>query len=170
MSRYTYISAVGQQNNMACWAACLKWWYKADLSIHPSQNALWNRYKGMRDQLGGMTDSGIATIITENAMKCFTYTNPADFNTTRVASLLETGPIYVAFTEPGPDQKKHVNVIYELIGNGPWAEVKVMEPQAIENGDGTWTGKHQRRSLSDYNTCGTTYVGVNKHRRDQVYS
>lgn len=155
---------------MACWAASLKWWYKADLSITPSQNALWKRYKNLRDNKGGMTESGIEYIMGENAMKSFVYHNPADFNATRVASLLETGPIYVAFTEPGPDQKKHVNVIYELIGDGPWAEVMAMEPQAIDNGDGTWSGRHQRRSLSDYNSVGKTFAGVNKRRREVVYS
>lgn len=163
MSRYRSISPVGQQNDMACWAASLKWWYKAAKSIDPSQDKLWERYKHLRDSQGGMTESGIEHIINENGMKCLTYRNLANLDWYRIRDLVKSfGPIYVAFTEPGPDQKKHVNVIYDVIGDGPWAEVGVMEPQAIDNDDGTFTGEHQQRSLSDYNSVGATFVGVNR--------
>lgn len=160
-SKHRYIKAVGQQNDMACWAACLKWWYRAAMSINPSQDKLWERYKGLREPLGGMSDSGMEHIIGENAMKCLVYRNVSEFDAYRVKNLLALGPIYIAYTGTGK-QLKHVNVIYELIGDGPWAEVRVMEPQAVENGDGTWTGEHQLKSLSDYNMQGTIYAGVSK--------
>lgn len=165
MSRYSSIAAVGQQNDMACWAACLKWWYKAELAINASQNALWERYKGLEGPAGGMTDSGIQHIIGENGMKSLPFLKVSDFNADRVADLLKAGPIYIAYTRTG-EKKKHVNVIYKLVGSGPWASVMVMEPQFSEKADGTFKGMHESRSLSDYNIQGTIYAGVNRKRWD----
>ena len=163
MSKYSHITAVGQQNDMACWAACLKWWYKAELSINASQDKLWERYKSRRDSLGGMTDEGIQHIINENGMKCLPFIKVSDFTADRVADLLNSGPIYVAYSRTG-EQKKHVNVIYKLIGEGPWASVMAMEPQYSEKGDGSFRGKHEKRALSDYNMQGIIYAGVNREK------
>ena len=160
-SKYRYMSAVGQINDMACWAASLKWWYKAVMSITPSQTKLWDRYKGMRDAYGGMPDAAIQHIIGENAMVTVPYTSATSFTAAEVQTLLYFGPIFTAYTESGT-HKKHVNVIYELIGSGEWAEVRAMEPQAEKGSGSAWIGKHQRKSLSDFNMLGTVYAGVSR--------
>ena len=58
MSKYSAIPPVGQINDMACWAACLKWWYKAEMSINASQTALWDLYKGLELPQGDPQDRG----------------------------------------------------------------------------------------------------------------
>ena len=162
-TNYRYISAVGQINDMACWAACLKWWYKAEMSINASQTKLWERYKHLREPLGGMSDSGIEHIINENAMKCLVFQNASDFTHWRANTFLDLGPMYVAYSTTG-SLKRHVNVLYDISGDGPWAEVRAMEPQAVEKGDGTWKGEHQKRSLSDYNMQGTIFAGIKRSK------
>jgi hypothetical protein len=166
-SKYRYISAVGQINDMACWAASLKWWYKAVLSITPSQTKLWDRYKGMRDSFGGMPDHSMQHIINENAMTTIPYSNATWFTAAEVENLLYFGPIFTAYTESGT-WKKHVNVIYELIGSGEYAEVMAMEPQAASGSGGAWIGKHQRKTLSDFNMLGSVYAGVNRKAFQEV--
>ena len=159
---YKQISPVGQINDMACWAACLKWWYKAAMSITPSQTKLWDRYKHMRDELGGMTVAGIEHIVRDNAMVFGSFLNATAFTPEEVSRLLEYGPIYTAYTGTGKHNKRHVNVIYGITSTDPWAEVLVMEPQA-KKGDGkAWKGAHKRRSLSDFNLSESVYVGVKR--------
>lgn len=166
MSKYSNTAAVGQINKMACWAACLKWWYKAEMSISSGQTALWNMYKHLELPQGGMSDSGIQHIISQNAMKSLPFLKAADFTATRVADLLNSGAIFTAYSRTG-DQDKHVNVIYKLVGEGPWASVWVMEPQFSEKGDGSWTGKRELRTLSDYNMQGSVYAGVRRTRWEE---
>jgi hypothetical protein len=160
-SKYRYINAVGQINNMACWAASLKWWYKAAMSIHPSQKKLWDHYKHLRDSFGGMPDPAMKTIIRENAMTLVEYANATNFGITDLQWLLSYGPVYIAFTEAGTN-RRHVNVIYEAWGNDDYAEVRAMEPQARDNGDGTWKGEHQKKPINNYNLSGSIWAGVLK--------
>lgn len=163
MSKYSSTPAVGQINDMACWAACLKWWYKAEMSINASQTALWDLYKGLELPQGGMSDTGIQHIISQNAMKSLPFIKATDFTPYWVSELLKSGAIYTAYSRTG-DQKKHVNVIYKLVGDDEWASVWVMEPQFSSKGDGTWRGKREKRSLSDYNMQGSVYAGVSRSR------
>lgn len=161
-NKYRQISAVGQINDMACWAASMTWWYKAMLSYTPSQTKLWERYKHLRDSLGGMTVAGIEHIIRENGMVFFSYSNATRFTPAEVSRLLAFGPIYTAYTETGRQVKRHVNVIYGITSSDPWAEVLVMEPQAKKGDGNSWKGAHQRRSLSDFNLSESVYVGVDR--------
>ena len=161
-TNYTQISPVGQINSMACWAACLKWWYKAAMSITPSQTKLWDRYKHLRDSLGGMTVTGLEHIVRENAMTFISFPNASSFTPEKVQALLASGPIYTGYTENNKEAKRHVNVIYGITSSEPWAEVLVMEPQAKASGEGWWYGKHQRKSLSDFNMSESVYVGVHR--------
>ena len=164
MSKYSNTAAVGQINDMACWAACLKWWYKAEMSINASQTALWDLYKHLELPQGGMSDTGIQHIISQNAMKSLPFLQATDFTAARVAELLNSGAIYTAYSRTG-DQKKHVNVIYKIVdADSAWASVWVMEPQFSSKGDGTWRGKREKRSLSDYNMQGSVYAGVRRTR------
>ncbi len=158
-TNYNHIAAVGQMNDMACWAASLKWWYKAVLSINASQTKLWDRYKGLRDSLGGMTPTGIRRIISENAMFLVEYQNASGFTIDEAKRLLGCGPIYIAFTESGT-QKRHVNVIYKATGDSTYGEVHAMEPQAKDKGNGKWGGKLMKKPINDFNILGTIHCGV----------
>ena len=161
-NKFTYISPVGQINHMACWAACLKWWYKAVRSITPSQTKLWDRYKHLRDPLGGMTVSGIEHIIRENSMFMVPFADATTFTPQEVDRLLGFGPIYTAYTETGRSAKRHVNVIYGITSTDPWAEVLVMEPQAKKGSGSGWIGRHKKRSLSEFNLSESVYAGVDR--------
>lgn len=161
---YRYVSAVGQINQMACWAASLKWWYRAAMSINPSQQKLYDLYKHLATQQGGMTDAGIRHVISQNGMELLEYDDAAEFTWDRVKGLLEYGPIYTAYTDTSRERKRHVNVIYEIIGDGPWAEVRAMEPQYSPAGEGKYVGKHVKRSLSEYNTFEAVFAGVHRKK------
>lgn len=160
--KYRYVDAVGQMNDMACWAACLKWWYRAQKGINASQVKLWDRYKHLRDGLGGMTVAGIEHIIRENGMFLTSYRDATGFTPGEVSRLLAFGPIYTAYTETGREAKRHVNVIYGITSTDPWAEVLVMEPQAKKGSGDAWKGVHKKRSLSEFNLSESVYVGVDR--------
>lgn len=161
-SKYRYIGAVGQINDMACWAASLKWWYKAVMSINASQTKLWDFYKHLREPQGGMPDNAIKQIIRENAMTLIEFTNANALGSAELSWLLGYGPVYIAYTESGT-RKRHVNVIYEMTGDdSSYCEVRAMEPQASDKGDGTWKGLHQRKPINDFNMMGSIWAGVSK--------
>jgi Papain-like cysteine protease AvrRpt2 len=155
---YLHIPAIGQLDSMACWAACLKWYYKATRSITKSQKNLIGKYNYLTDEYGGMQPAEIEQIIVDNNMYIEVLDNARDFNASVVAQRLTYSPLYVAYTETST-QKKHVNVIYKLIGTGSNARVSVMEPQAVENSDLTWRGAHQVKFLSDFNQFGSVHFG-----------
>ncbi len=158
-SKYRNISSVGQINDMACWAASLKWWYKAAMSITPSQTKLWDRYKHLREPLGGMTDSGIKHIIRENAMMLVEYPDAKNFSVADAQWLVGYGPVFIAYTI-GYNNKRHVNVIYEATGNSDYAEVRAMEPQAESIGGGAWRGAHMKKPINEFNAAGSIWAGV----------
>jgi len=161
MGKYRNIPAVKQINDMACWAASLKWWYKAAMSINASQTALWNRYKSRATQQGGMPDADMKSIIRENGMHLHEFQTASSFTYDKVRDLLMCGPILIAFTEFG-SSKRHVNVIYEVSGDSTWADVRAMEPQFRAVSNGPWTGKHISRGLTDYNSLGSVWAGVHR--------
>ncbi|MBL8181821.1 MAG: hypothetical protein JNL64_09465 [Blastocatellia bacterium] len=165
MSKYRNIPAVRQINDMACWAASLKWWYKAAYSINASQTKLWDRYKHRATQQGGMPDADMKFIIRENGMFLHEFPTASSFTFDKVRDLLMCGPIYIAFTELGTN-KRHVNVIYEVSGDSSWADVRAMEPQYRPHTGADWKGKHISRGLADYNTVGSIWAGVH---RDNYY-
>lgn len=155
---YLHIPAVGQLDAMACWAACLKWWYKAAKSITKSQTKLIDKYNYLTDEYGAMQPSEIEQIIVDNNMYIEVHDNARDFTPEVVKQRLSYGPLYVAFTETS-SHGRHVNVIYGISGTGSSARVSVMEPQARENPDLTWKGEHQIKFLSEFNTYGSVFYG-----------
>lgn len=159
-TRYLAIPAEGQLDDMACWAACLKWWLKAVKSINKTQRKIIDKYNYLTDPWGAMNDSSIEFIIVDNKMYPEVFTRATEFTAEVVRQRLNYGPLYVAYTET-PTRKKHVNVIYDIQGSGGSARVKVMEPQVNTNSDWTFTGAHQLKSLSDFNRRGSVYVGYN---------
>ena len=161
MSKYRHIPAVKQMNDMACWAASLKWWYKASMSINASQTALWDRYKAKATQQGGMPDADMKFIIRENGMHLHEFPTASSFNYETVRDLLMCGPVYTAFTETATN-KRHVNVIYEIVGDSSWADIRVMESQHRQVSGGDWSGKHLSRGLADINSSGSVWAGVNR--------
>lgn len=162
-SKYRNLDAIGQINDMACWAASLTWWYQAAMSIFPSQQKLWDHYQHLREPLGGMPDSGVKQIIRENAMMLIEYPTSSGMGIDELKWMLGYGPVYLAYTESS-SHKRHVNVIYEAKGDENYAEVRAMEPQAHDKGNGTWRGAHQKKPLSDFNMLGSIWAGVSKKR------
>jgi len=173
MSKYRNFSAVGQINDMACWAASLKWWYKTTMSINASQTTLYNLYKNLATDNGGMTDEGMRHIIRQNGMELCGFYSATNFTWESVKALLKCGPIYTAYTESQAELngtlKKHVNVIYEISGDGPWADVRVMEPQAGDAGGGTFNGVHVTKSLNSMNIQGSIWAGVHREKYSKKY-
>jgi len=157
-NKYRYMSAVGQLDPMACWAACLKWWLKAVKSVNKSQKGLIGKYNHLTDEFGGMPDSAIQHIITDNGMLREAFFNASDFTVDAIKARLAYSPIYTAYTET-PTNKKHVNVIYDVSGTGSSARVWTMEPEFETNDDFTAKGKHLQKPLSDFNALGTVYIG-----------
>lgn len=161
MAKYRNIPAVTQINDMACWAASLKWWYKAAMSINASQTKLWYRYKARATQQGGLPDADMKFLINENGMKLHEFANAQNFTFDKVRDLLMCGPIFIAFTELGTN-KRHVNVIYEVSGDSSWADVRAMEPQWRSHSGADWKGKHISRGLADYNSIGSIWAGIHR--------
>ncbi|HMT09847.1 MAG TPA: papain-like cysteine protease family protein [Pyrinomonadaceae bacterium] len=165
MAGYRSIPAVRQINDMACWAASLKWWYKAAMSINASQTKLWDRYKARATQQGGLPDGDMKHLIRENGMKLLEFQTASTFTYSKILNLLLCGPIYIAFTELGTN-KRHVNVIYGITGSDAWADVSAMEPQWRPHTGADWKGKHISRGLADYNTVGSIWAGVHREAYD----
>jgi hypothetical protein len=76
---YLHIPAVGQLDSMACWAACLKWWYRAAKSIYKSQTKLIAKYNYLADDYGAMQPSEIEQIIVDNNMYIEVHDNAGGF-------------------------------------------------------------------------------------------
>lgn len=158
-TNYLHIPAVGQLDEYACWAACLKWWYKAAKNLKKSQTKLIGKYNYLTDDFGAMSDDAIEFVIVDNDMYPHSLSNASAFTAAELASMLRFGPVYCAYTETST-QKKHCNVIYELLDAGSNApRVRVMEPQHIQNDDLTYRGEHQLKPLSDFNRFGSVYCG-----------
>lgn len=155
---YLHVPPVGQRDAMSCWAACLKWWYKAAKSITKSQKNLIDKYNYLTDEYGGMQPADIEQVIIDNNMYIEVHDRASDFTSEVVKDRLRFGPLYVAFKETST-QKNHVNVIHGITDSGANARVSVMEPQVSENADLTWRGEHQVKFLSEFNVLGSVYFG-----------
>lgn len=156
---YLYIPAVGQLDNMACWAACLKWWYKAARSITKSQRKLIDKYNYLTDDYGAMGDDAMERLIELNKMKKRVFQPASRFSGDALWDYLKKGPVFVAFTET-QFQSKHVNVIYDIFGTASDPQVWVMEPQAKENPDLSYRGEHAIKPLREFNQMGTVIIGA----------
>ncbi len=159
-ANYNHISPVGQLDAMSCWAACLKFWYKAALSIGKKQSKLIAKYNYLTDEYGGMSNDAMIDIISDTPMYVETYQPANTYTTDVLLQGLASGPVYIAFTEAS-SHKRHVNVIHGLVGTGAGARVNVMEPQVLENPVTlNWSGAHQVKFLSEFNTTGEIIIGV----------
>lgn len=156
---YLHVPAIGQLDPYACWAACLKWWYKATKTITKSQRKLIDKYNHLSDEFGAMGTDAIEFIIVDNGMYPFTPSRASDLTVSELQKMLGWGPVYIAYTETS-SRKKHVNVIYELLGSESLPMVRVMEPQAVQNADWSYKGLHQIKRLSEFNRLDTVYCGT----------
>ena len=154
---YLHIPAVGQRDDKACWAACLKWWYKAARNISKSQKKLIDKYNYLTDEYGAMDEQGMERLIELNKMKKHVFTMASLFTPEALWEHLKKGPVFVAFTE-SQYMMKHVNVIYDMAGISN-VTVSVMEPQASENADLTYNGEHTIKRLTEFNQFGMVIVG-----------
>jgi hypothetical protein len=157
---YLHISAVGQLTPTACWAACLKWWLISTRSIKKTQTSILKKYDYLTDDAGRMTYDGMECLIVDNNMYIENHANATSFTSDVVKGLLKFGPIFTAFTETSL-QRSHVNIIYGIEGSGNAAKVSVMEPQAVEVDGWKWQGRHQKKSLSEFNRLGEVILGYN---------
>lgn len=158
-TNYLHIPAVGQLDEYACWAACLKWWYKAVKNLKKSQKNLIAKYNYLTDDYGAMSDDAVQYVIVDNDMYPHMLDSATRFTSAELAGILRWGPVFVAYTESST-QKKHCNVIYELLdGNSGAPRVRVMEPQHIQKADLTYKGQHQLKPLADFNRFGSVYCG-----------
>lgn len=159
-ARYLAIPAEGQLDNTSCWAACMKWWLKAVRSVDQTQSSIIDKYNHLTDDYFAMSDDAIQWVIIDNDMYIETYDRARDLTAEIIRQNLSYGPVYIAYTETS-SRKKHVNVIYDVIGTGRNPRVKVMEPQVNANADWTFTGAHQIKHLSDFNRIGSVFMGYN---------
>ncbi len=155
---YLHIPAVGQLDDKACWAASLKWWFRATKSVYKSQKQLIGKYNYLTDEFGAMSISGIESLIDLNKMTKQVFWQASQFTPDALWQHLQKGPVFVAFTETAFNMR-HVNVIWDLAGVSN-VTVKVMEPQAETKADNlTYRGEHQIKKFSEFNQFGTVIVG-----------
>lgn len=155
---YLHIPAIGQLDNTACWAASLKWWYRATKSVYKSQKQLIGKYNYLTDEFGGMSIQGMERLIELNNMTKQVFRQASQFTPDALWEHLKKGPVFVAFTETAFNMQ-HVNVVWDLAGVSN-VTVKVMEPQATESADKlTYRGEHQIKNFSEFNQLGTVIVG-----------
>ncbi len=156
---YKHIPAVKQQDEYACWAACMKWWQKAVKSVNKSQQSFLDNYVNLTTDEGGMSIDGMRTFIRQEGLNVDEQTS-MDFTIAELKDHLAHSPLFIAFVESSG--KLHVNVIYELVmeisGNSErYSQVRVMEPQAFV-GKG-WKGKHEIKTFGHYTWWGSCMIG-----------
>lgn len=169
MANYLNIPAVGQIDPTLCWAASMKWWLKAVWKVSIKQSKLRDRHYMIWDDDGTMSDTAIQSLINDAryGMKLHTYSTASSLTIADLQTHLSKSPVYIAYTETS-SMKKHVNVLYEVVGSGATARVAAMEPQSSAipddtgNDSGVYIGKHETKFLSDFNSFGSIYLGVKK--------
>lgn len=155
---YLHIPAEGQLDDKSCWAACMKWWYRAAKSIYKSQKKLIAKYNYLTDEYGAMSDTAMEQFITSNKLTKEVFPQASRFTPERLWKHLSKGPVFVAFTETST-MTKHVNVIYDIVGSNN-VTLWVMEPQAAANPDGlTYRGEHMLKKMTEFNQFETVIVG-----------
>ena len=157
-NNYYLVPAEGQLDNMACWAACLKWWFRAAKSVKKSQRKLIDKYNFLTDEWGAMTNNAMEQLIALNGMRKQVYYDARYFTVGELNRHLVKGPVYVAFTERS-SSGRHVNVIHGVGTSLHDPQVAVMEPQDDELPDLTYRGSHLIKPLSEFNSIGTVIVG-----------
>ena len=167
---YLHIPAIGQKDPTLCWAASLSWWLKAAKSRNLSQETLRDRHFQMWNDDGTMSNQAMMDLIRDNryGMKFHQFSNATTLTSAKLQEHLNTGPVYIAFTEAS-SLKKHVNVIFGMRDMDGTAWVAAMEPQSQAQMDefnfpsGEYNGKHEAKKLSEFNTIGTIYIGSLKN-------
>ena len=156
---YKHIPAVKQQDEFACWAACMKWWQKAVKSINKSQQSFLDRYVSFTNDDGTMSIDGMRKFIRQEGLNIDEQTQ-MDFTIAELKAHLAHSPLFVAFVES--DGKLHVNVIHELVSElsgttERYSQVRVMEPQAFVGK--SWKGKHEIKSFGTFTWFGSCMIG-----------
>lgn len=154
---YLHIPAVGQLDDKACWAACLKWWYRATKSVTKSQRKLIDKYNYLTDEWGAMGYASMERLIERNHMTKEVFHNASQFTPDALWKHLKKGPVFVAFTET-QYAMKHVNVVYDMAGISS-VSLYVMEPQAFEKPDLSYAGEHTIKNINQFNQMGSVIVG-----------
>jgi hypothetical protein len=156
---YRHIPAVRQQDEFACWAACMKWWKKAVNSVNKSQQSFLDRYVSLTSDEGGMTVDGMRQFIRQEGLNIDEQTH-MDFTVSELKDHLAHSPLFIAFVES--TGKLHVNVVYELVTElsgttERYSQVRVMEPQSFVGNN--WKGKHEIKSFGTFTWFGNCMIG-----------
>jgi len=160
---YNHVQPVGQYDDYSCWAASLKFWYKAAHGVKKSQQGLIDKYNHKADDDGAMGELGLIHIMTTSRM----YPSIADpaqqFTADEVRKLLrDWGPIFVAY-KSSASRFKHVVVIHGIEATDIMPRVNVMDPGAkYDHGTQKYVGQHLSKSLTEYNWFDRVIYGREK--------
>jgi hypothetical protein len=149
LDKYGYKATppVGQNDNMACWAACLSWWLKAMKEGRPawSQNQIIVEYDKHTDAEGGFPPKKLVEVFSKDQRLKISagFFDPHKYRSTDLP--LGDKPVIIAFKHP--QAGTHMNVIFGQLNR----QVIAMEPYHPYPGtDGKRTGTFIDRSVDFY--------------------
>jgi len=151
-ANFSHLSPVRQFDDYSCWAASLKFWYKAAHNKYKSQTGLLDKFNHLSDDDGSMGELGLIHIMGA----CNMYPSLADpasqFSGEEVRNILANyGPILVAY-KSSSSRFKHVVVLHGIDEAGAMPYVHVMDPGAhFDQGTQKYVGRHVYKKLSEYN-------------------
>lgn len=143
-NNYKSIPTIGQNDSMACWAACLAWWLKAVKDGRPSwtQNQVIVEYSKHTEEDGGFDPLKLLEVFKKDArLKMSTGV----FKTNQyIGRGLPLGDLPVIIAYNHPDAGTHMNVLFGQVAR----DVIAMEPYHPYPGkDGKRTGTFAERSV-----------------------
>ncbi len=155
---YRWVRAEGQEDGNLCWAACMAWFTRATKLPNREQNWIQTEFSRLwENQDGGtLTDDKMREFLNDALWRLYweSFGSGAELTLDVLKRYLEYGPVYVAYFDQTLNSK-HVNIIYSIHGEGGNPQLGVMEPRFNMNGDGSFDGKHLRRTLSYYQAPGS---------------
>lgn len=143
-NNYKSVPTVGQNDGMACWAACLAWWLKAVKDGRPSwtQNQVIKEYDKHTDDTGGFPPQKLIDVFSKDTRLKISAgvfkTNQYKFRGLPIGEK----PVIIAYNHPSAGT--HMNVIFGQSGRDLFA----MEPYHPYPGkDGQRTGSFIERNV-----------------------
>jgi hypothetical protein len=143
-NNYKSVPAIGQNDSMACWAACLAWWLKAVKDGRPSwtQNQVIVEYSKHTDEDGGFDPQKLIDVFKNDTRLKI---SAGVFKTSQYRGRglpLGDKPVLIAYNHPKAGT--HMNVLFGQVQR----EVIAMEPYHPYPGkDGQRTGTFVDRSV-----------------------
>lgn len=163
-SRYKNYTAEGQDDNNACWAACLVWWLRVTNKMHSEQWEIMSsdEYSDLWNVTGGdgtISEAGILQIVSDSRWgmvhQKLALGSHLDYATLKAH--LNFGPVYIGYGDI-VSGANHVNIIYDVFGHEKFPQVSVMEPAFAKKSGGGFKGKHVERSLAYYRSSSNPVI------------